>query len=299
MIRRTFQRALQATRPPEPRRTINAMELPVATPSVAVSLARSLPSALGGLQLDLNRPVLLIPDQRDAGMPGSRVTDAVVRMLVAPGSISLGLPALLTTVERRRWRGLAETAGIDVVTLGASGWDRIMLGDRSSILDAVDLPAELYDDVTVVALTTPAGAGAAGVWTEFVHPNTRLRARVVEHGAIELAAAVDARYLMAGQFGTTWYAAIAAPVIVAEVLARAIERHHERSRGLEAPGPWEDAGVQHLAGLVPTGQNPYHLVLRTSLQDNADASLAQQISEMLDWPLSFADDKEDQAGEAR
>jgi hypothetical protein len=296
MIRRIVQRAIQATRPPVPQRFVRIEEFPASPPDVAISIGRSLESAVRMLRIDLHQPVLLIPDHRPDGRPGPRVTDAVIRALAGSVPVTLGLPSNMSAAEIRRWTRLAESVRAAVVILGASGWARVSLGERSGILEDVDAPAELYGDAAVVAVSAPNGSGSVELWAAYAHPHTRLRAKVAEHGAIELAAAVNTRYLLIGQFGSLWLAAIASPAIVAEVLARGIERLRERSRGLEAPGPWEDSGVQHLAGLVPDGQEPYDLVLRTSLEDNADVSLAERLSELLGWPLSITSDEEGRRG---
>jgi hypothetical protein len=299
MVRRAIQRAIQATRPPVPLRTFHAERLPDSPPQAAISTGQSLDAAVRGLRINVQRPVLLIPGWQPSERVGPRVTDVAVRSIAASVPVTLGVPSDLSAAELRRWTRLAESAGAGLVVLGTSGWARVSLGERSSILDEVDLPDELFRDTEVVAVSTPTVAGSVGLWTTFAHPNTALRAKVVQYGAIELAAAIDARYLLIGKVDAVWLAAIASPAIVAEVLARGIERLRERGSGLEATGPWEDAGVQHLAGLVPTGQDPYGLVLRARLEDNADSSLAARLSELLNWPLASMNEAEGHAGDAR
>ena len=165
--------------------------------------------------------------------------------------------------------------------LGSAGWTRVEFGERSLILEHADLPNELFDGSTVVALSTPAGDGVAGLWTEFAHPNTRLRTRTATHAGIELSSAIAARYLVFAEIGSLWFIAEAAPAIVAELIGRGIERLRERLGGFETPGPWEDPAVQHLSNLTDPRAFPTDLALRVSLVDNGGERLARQLSEML------------------
>jgi len=195
----------------------------------------------------------------------------------------------------RRWNALAKASTATLTFLGTGGWYRVVLGDRSRILEHADVPAELHDDSRVVALSAPAGRGCLALWGEIVHPNTALRARLAPGSIVELSAAVDACYLLVGQVGPSWLAAWSSSAIAAELVARGMERLRERLLGHETPGPWEDTGIQHLTGMDDDGLTAADLAVRIRLEDNADGDVARRLGEMLSWRLVFVDD--DEAGE--
>ncbi|MDQ3547288.1 MAG: hypothetical protein M3439_00575 [Chloroflexota bacterium] len=195
----------------------------------------------------------------------------------------------------KRWNALAKASDATLTILGTAGWNRVVLGDCSRILEHADLPTELHDSSSVVALSAPVGRGCLALWGEIVHPNTALRARLAPGSIVELSAAVNASYLLVGQIGPSWLAARSSSAIAAELVARGLERLRERLRGLETPGPWEDAGIQHLTGVDQDGLSVADLVVRVRLEDNADGDDARRLGEMLGWRLAFVDD--DEAGE--
>lgn len=215
------------------------------------------------------------------------MTRAVATALAANAEVTIALRASLNDTKLRRWESLADSSGASTVRLGDAGWNRVVFGDRSLVLEHADLPAELFGGDSVIALSSPAGDGVLGLWTDVVHPNSALRARVAGNATTELASAVAAQYIIAGQVGSYWIVAVAAPAIVAELLAKGIERLRERLRGYETPGPWEDRGVQHLAWVGHAGQSALNLALRVSVSDTAGERIAWQLSEMLGWILEI------------
>jgi hypothetical protein len=285
MIHRAIRRTIQSGIRPRPARLIEAESLPRRSPSAALAIGSTAAAAIGRLGIDLGPRTLLIPDRRKQGAPGPRLTHTVAASLARSSSVEIGLPQTLGTAELRRWNALASAAGATVTILGEAGWNRVEFGDRSLILENSDMPAALYDDATVVALSRPAGAGSIGLWTEIVHPNTSLRARVAGNAVAELSMAVDARYLVAGQFGSAWMGALAAPAIIAELIARGYERLRDLLDGVESTGPWEDNRVQHLFALGDAGTETTDLALDTWLEDNAGDGIARQLAEMLGWRL--------------
>lgn len=285
MIHRAIRRVIQAGSPPTPTGVIAAESLPRRPPSATLAIGSTAAAAIDGLNIDLGPRTLLIPDRRKLGAPGPRLTHAVAASLARSGDVSIGLPPTLGTAELRRWNTLASAAGATLNVLGETGWNRVEFGDRSLILESSDLPAALYDVATVVALSRPAGAGSIGLWTGIVHPNTSLRARVAGNAVAELSMTVDARYLVAGQIGSLWMVALAAPAITAELIARGYERLGDRLVGIESTGPWEDTGVQHLFTLGDAGTETTNLALDTWLEDNAGEGIARQLAEMLGWRL--------------
>jgi hypothetical protein len=285
MIHRAIRRTIQAGIRPTPTSVIAAESLPRPSPAAVLAIGSSATAAVDGLDIRLGPRTLLIPDRRKLGAPGPRLTHTVAASLARSGAVAIGLPATLGTAELRRWNALATTVGATVTLLDDTGWNRVEFGDRSSILESSDLPAALYADATIVALSRPAGAGSIGLWTDIVHPNTSLRARVAGNAVAELAMAVDAHYLVAGQIGSAWMVALATPAIVAELIARAYERLRDRLEGIESTGPWEDNGVQHLFTLGDASTETTDLVLDTWLEDNAGEGIARQLAEMLGWRL--------------
>ena len=292
MIRRNVRRAVLAGRRPTPQRVIDASELPCHSPAALLGVGSSLDAALTGLDLEFGPRSLLIPDRRQTGKPDPGAVHAVAARLARNGALTIGVRPEPDATEKRSWGNLANAVGAELTILGTAGWNRVVFGDRSAVLIDADVPSELHGDVPVVALSAPGGSGCLALWTEFVHPNTRLRALGATHAAVELAAAVDARYLLVGAVGSSWVAASATPAIVAELVARGAERLRERLTGYETPGPWEDAGVQHLFGLEHSGLAATELTLRARLEDNAGGELARQLSEMLGWRLVIGADQE-------
>ncbi|HYI13956.1 MAG TPA: hypothetical protein VEX37_01090 [Thermomicrobiales bacterium] len=290
MIQRKIRRAIQASRAPNPVRTIAADVLPQRTPSVAIGIGRTIESTLALLNVNFGPRTLLIPDPRANGTPGPRLAYSVASFLANAGDVSIGMPIDLSMTDSRRWKSLATSAGARVLVLGSSGWERIEFGDRSLILEYGDFPAELRAATTVVALSTPSDSGCIPLWTEIVHPNTSLRARASGSAVFELSMAVDAQYVVCGQVGAWWLIALAEPAIAAELIARGFERLRQRLKGIESIGPWEDAGVQHLSSLGEAGTTTVDLVLDARLEDNAGNGIARQLAEMLGWQLRFSDD---------
>ncbi len=285
MIHRAIRRTIQAGIRPTPVAVIAADSLRRGSPTATLAIGSTAPAAIAGLNIDLGPRTLLIPDRRKQGAPGPRLTHTVAASLARSGAVEIGLPPSLGTVELRRWNALASAAGTGVTVLGETGWNRVEFGDQSLILENCDLPAALYEDASVVALSRPAGAGSIGLWTEVVHPNTSLRARVAGDSVAELSMAVHARYLVAGQIGSLWLIALAEPAIVAELIARGYERLRGRLDGIESIGPWEYNGVQHLFALEDTSTGTTNLALDTWLEDNAGEGIARQLAEMLGWQL--------------
>lgn len=295
MIRRNILRVIQTGCPPRIRCVIEAEAPQRAAPDgVWLGIGRSIGAALDRLQPAVaartKDRALLIPDPRRTGEPGPLLTFAVASWLAGRRTLTIGLPSTRSDAERRRWNNLAGRAGADLALLGNAGWTRVNFGDQSLILAHADAPAELHAAATVVALCAPSGAGCLGLWSHVAHPNTALRTRFAPNAGVELAAIVNARYLLAGQIGSAWIMAWAASAITAELVARGIERLRARLNGIETPGPWEDAGVQHLSGIGQAGLSASSVVLRVRLEDNADERLARQMSEMLGWRLELESD---------
>lgn len=298
LIPRTIRRAIQAGKPPTPRGVIEAPGSVAASDSnVPLVVAGSLDRALAQLQRDPgDLRLVLVPDPRSGSAPGPRVTHAVATALGRSSGVTIGLPPGLRTITTQRWGRLAADVDADVSVLGTAGWNRVTLGERSLILEYADVPAELHDGQTVIALSSPNRDGCIALWSDVVHPNTALRARMAPESVVELSAAIDARYLLVGEVGMSWFAIWASTGIAAELVARGIERLRERSQGIETPGPWEDAGVQHLFGLGDGTSNAASLVLRVRLEDNVHMGMARQLSELLGWRLAVVD--RDEAGDA-
>lgn len=290
MIRGHIRRSLQAGQPPDPIRTTEAEELPEISPTASIAVSRSLSSALGKLELVPGSRTMLLVDRRTSGSPGPRVTHAVAAAIARGSTTTLGLPPNLSESEIRKWRSLAGSAGATTTILGGAGWHRIIFGDRSRVMYDADFPAELYGDASPIAVSAPAGAGVAALWKTYAHPNTRLRVLLASHATIDLSSAVPARYVLIGELDSTWIVGMAAPAIVAELLARGIERLRERSRGYETTGPWEDPAVQYLSSLTEPRLFPTNLALEASVDDNAGRRIVSQLSEMLGWDMHVRHD---------
>ena len=290
MVRHKLRRTLQAGRRPRPVQNVNAELLARRTPTAALGIGRTIDRALSLLNVALEPQTLLIPDQRVSGAPSPHTILAVTSRLARAGTVTIGLPDSFSANEALNWEALAAEAGVDTHVLGPGGWTRVNFGDRSIVLHDADLPVELYGESSLLALSAPKTAGCLGLWSEIAHPNTSLRARVSGNAIVELAMAVDARYLIVGQVGPLWLAVITAPAITAELVARAIQHLPEPFSGTESIGPWEDAGVQHLSALGEASQETTNLVLDVRLEDTSDDGIAHRLTEMLGWQFRISDD---------
>jgi len=231
-------------------------------------------------------PVLIVPDNRTGSRPNPYATLAVVEGLATRRALSsLALPAATSRTWQQRWRNLATRAGIPVEPLGDEGWVRVALDGMPTTLMSVDVPIELMQSGTVIALSTSAtDAGCVSLWNDAVHPNSAMRAQVGGAATVaELALAVDATYLLTGQSGSLRIAALARDRIVAELVAFALYRLREESTGVEAIGPWEERTVQHLievGGGVSSAAQVTLSVVGSANTDGHRASIAR-LAELL------------------
>jgi hypothetical protein len=279
MIPRKLRRAIQAGVPPRPIATIDAERLVVVPPAVTVGIGRSLSVALSLLPTAPAGPHLLIPDPRASGERQTRDINAVVEWLSRAGDVSTGVTESTGAGALRRRS--------NVVDLGRNGWRRVIFGQRSLILNDVDLPAELFTGQRNVLLSRPSGRGCLSAWAALAHPNTQLRASVSGHAPIELAMGVTADYLLLGEDNGRTVAIHTTTAITAELAARAIERLGPRRRGFESVGPWEEPSIQHLAELGEATPAVMRLAVRLAVEDNAGERIGREIAEMLGWTVQI------------
>ncbi len=290
MIRRVVTRSIQAGRPPRPKRVIHAADVPDNDPIVTLATGETVEQAIGRVDLEARERTLLIFDGRRDGRPGIKTTNAVAKLVVGRSAITIGLPSSTSAVELQHWRQRSNAFDGEVSVLGSGGWDRVVFGDRTLVLEHADVPANLRGEQSILVISEPGHSGCLGLWSDVVHPNTALRVRVSPQADVELASAFNATYLLISSVGSVWVAGVTDVPIVAELLARGIERTRERLRGIEAPGPWEDSGIQHLSQIEHNALIGSKLVLRVRLRDATNYQVVGTMHELLGGTLDIVED---------
>jgi hypothetical protein len=128
------------------------------------------------------------------------------------------------------------------------GWARVSFDGFATVLEAVDVPLELTQSGTVIAMSSVAAAESVmGLWADVVHPNSAMRARVGGESVIsELSLGASAHYVLTTHVGSRRMAVLTKDRVAAELIGRSLIRLREAPLGVEAVGPWEEPTVQHL-----------------------------------------------------
>ena len=142
--------------------------------------------AIGRLDLQTRDRTLLIFDSRRDGRPSIATTIAAAKLLAGRSSITVGLPSSTSAVDSQQWRRRLRSIDGNVLILGSDGWDRVVFGDHTLVLEHADIPANLQDEQSIIVISEPGHSGCLGLWSDVVHPNTALRVRVSQHADVEL-----------------------------------------------------------------------------------------------------------------
>jgi hypothetical protein len=235
---------------------------------------------------------VLLPTIADRSAGGSRpqLVAALARHAALHAPPAIGVPLGTSDQVVNRWRQLADVSGATLLQLGATGWDRVVLGEHGRTLTDVLVPAELTDaDRLVVFPVVTDTPGVFRFWRQIVHPHSRLRAtagRWHVTAAVDLAAPFSARYVLdlthdreaRALAGLAW----TDDPVAAELVILGTRVLRDRAAGVETRGPWED---EHVQAAVESGlgiAGGHGLVLRVAVGDNRAARLADGLAELLD-----------------
>ena len=286
---RRARRSVAAFRPSEPAEYVDAPLLPDDT-SALIACGPDITTLVKLLTVQLvataSEPVLIVPDSRTGSRPNPYAALALLSGLAERGALaSIALPATTSAAWRDRWEHLAARVGVLSEPLGDEGWARVSFDRFPSVFDTVDLPLEIVQSGSVIALSNCATPdGCLAIWNDVVHPNSAMRARVGQAAAqAELSLAVQATYLLTGHVGSLRLAVLTQDRIVAELLALGLYRLREEPLGIEAGGPWEAATVQHLVEAGGGASAAAQLTIRTVgpwMSDNLPQPL-QRLGELL------------------
>ncbi|HUG14548.1 MAG TPA: hypothetical protein VMM78_05955 [Thermomicrobiales bacterium] len=204
--------------------------------------------------------------------------------------MSVGVAAAMPSPHRARWEAFAAQSGLGLVRLGERGWDRVELGERSAILQYVDVPAELAGAGDVVFVQS-GQRSPLETWKLIVHPNSAMRALASgDAGLVELALAVDARYITLRSVGTVVLGVDCRDRVASELLSAAVSRLDADAGGVETLGPWEESRVQILAALAGGITLPTQLVIRAFASDTGIAQWIPRLGELIGCRVEWHDE---------
>lgn len=295
-LRSRAERVLASFRPVEPDQSIAS---PPITQSTSVSIA--IGSDIGNAVLavthvliaDAPEPILIVPDNRTGSRPNPYAALHLFEGLASRRALaSVALSAKTSRTWKHRWQNLAQRVSLAVEPLGDEGWARVSFDGLPTMLEYVDVPLEVTQSGSVIALSSCAtGAGCVSLWRDVVHSNSAMRASVGGEASLaELALAVRATYLLTGQVGSLRIAALVEDHVVAELVAFGLYRLREEPTGVEAVGPWEERTVQHLVEIGGGATSASQITLRvvgSAVDDNHHEPLLR-LAELLGCRLEHA-----------